>query len=123
VECVPRADISCIPRETRGIYALLNLSGKNYNVVYIGMARARVGIRGRLNAHAKAHAKKRWSHFSVFEVWPNIDENEIQELEGLFRHVFRHDANANSIAKQKSFKKLSILRKATCREWKAPYKG
>jgi hypothetical protein len=119
-ECVSKEKVSLIPRGIRGIYALLKHSGKNYNVVYIGMARE--GIHGRLKEHVNSKSSQ-WSHFSIFEVWDNITDEEIQELEGLFRHIFRHVANANSIAKLKSFKKLSILRKTTSREWHIPYKG
>ncbi|GAF97179.1 unnamed protein product, partial [marine sediment metagenome] len=32
-----------------------------------------------------------WTHFSIFEVWENITENEIKELEGLFRQIYRKD--------------------------------
>jgi hypothetical protein len=122
-ECVPKEKVKLIPRGTRGIYTLLKHSCENYNVVYIGLARE--GIHGRLNEHIKSK-RDLWSHFSIFEVWDNITDEEIQELEGLFRHIFRHDENANSIAKQKSFRKLSTLRKTTSSDeaWKnLPYKG
>lgn len=98
----------------RGIYALLDnrpMKSKTYNVVYIGMANARGGIRSRLNSHARSKRKRdKWTHFSFFEVWPNITENEIQELEGLFREIYRRDARANSLARQKGYKKLKKVK-------------
>lgn len=62
------------------------------------------GMRGRLESHAKRKAD--WTHFSAFEVWDNIRDEEIVELEGLFRHLYRHDSHANGLAVQKMFKKL-----------------
>jgi len=104
-----KATINEIPPKTRGIYALLNETqpGK-FEVVYIGMARGlKSGIRGRLHSHEKSDEKRKlWTHFSVYEVWDNITESEVAELEGLFRHIYRKDAKANRINKQRSFKKL-----------------
>jgi hypothetical protein len=51
------------------------------------------------------------SHFSVYEVWDNITEAEISELEGLFRHIYRHDAKADRINVHRTFKKLAKVRK------------
>jgi hypothetical protein len=100
-----------IRKSTRGIYALLKkrktVKGTKYDVVYIGMSRR--GVRSRLRDH---YARKEglWTHFSVYSVWPNITDEEIRELEGLFRAIYRKDANANRIAVQKSFKELSRIR-------------
>jgi hypothetical protein len=82
------------------------------------MARGKAsGIRGRLSSHNK---RKRglWSHFSAYEVWDNVREEEVEELEGLFRHLFRFDSKANRLAVQRGYKKLIRLRKKTAKIWK-----
>lgn len=112
-------EIDIVPVRTRGIYALYKRSKnrRNYDLVYVGMARgAKTGIKGRLRSHKK-HKNGHWSHFSVFEVWDNIVETEVEELEGLFRHLFKFDRKANSLNKQKSYKKLRKIRKRTEKEW------
>jgi hypothetical protein len=74
----------------------------------------KAGIGGRLRAHAKNTIKSRqWTHFSAFEVWDNIREEEVRELEGILRHIFRKDSHANKLGIQKSFKKLTRVRKDT----------
>src|SRR5689334_13143940 len=112
-------NIQRVPIQTRGIYALYHKDDNGcYNLVYIGMARGKkTGIRGRLINHRK-RKRDLWTHYSMFEVWDNISENEIEELEGLFRHLFRFDANANRLNKQKGYKKLGRLRKKTAKLWK-----
>jgi hypothetical protein len=114
LEFEPVENIKRVPIKTRGIYALYHYHAEGfYNLVYIGMARGqKSGIRGRLAMH---YRRKRdlWTHFSMFEVWDNIREDEIEELEGLFRHLFRLDATANRLNKQKGYKKLGRLRRAT----------
>jgi len=111
----PKSDIRLIPPGIRGVYALLRFRPRiqKYDVVYIGMS-PRSGIRGRL----KSHAKKNWSHFSLFEVWDNIDEAEIAELEGLFREIYRKDERANHLNKQKKYKKLQKVRLDDLAKWK-----
>jgi hypothetical protein len=108
-EFVPQDELLTVPRGLRGLYVLYNYESKagSYNVVYIGMAASgrRGGMRGRVNQHRKKK-KGLWTHFSFFEVWDNIREEEIRELEGLFRQIYRHDELANSLNKQKSFRKL-----------------
>jgi hypothetical protein len=102
-----------IPKGIRGIYALHRFSSrlKTFDVVYIGMANGTRGIRSRLGSHARSKRKgNQWSHFSFFEVWPNITENEIEELEGLFREIYRKDTHANHLARQKRYKKLRNVR-------------
>ena len=108
-----KESIDKIPAKTRGLYALLNKQGEDFEVVYIGMARGtKAGIRSRLLSHKKSKRKSDlWTHFSVYEVWDNITEAEIAELEGLFRHIYRKDAKANRINTQRSFKKLSRAKK------------
>jgi hypothetical protein len=102
-----------IPKGIRGIYALHCFSPRSgkHDVVYIGMANGKRGIRSRLGSHARSKRKgNQWSHFSFFEVWPNITENEIQELEGLFREIYRKDTHANRLARQKRYRKLRNVR-------------
>jgi hypothetical protein len=84
------------------------------------MARGlKAGIRKRLRSHKK-NKPDLWSHFSIFEVWDNIREEEVEELEGLFRHLFKKDSKANSLNKQKEYKKLSRVREKTQKEWLIP---
>jgi hypothetical protein len=105
-------EIQQIPYNTRGIYVLFKHCRRKgedrYDVVYIGMTRGpKSGARGRLSAHHRSKTKKdKWTHFSLFEVWDNITEAEVSELEGLFRHIYRKDTRANPLNVQKGFKKL-----------------
>ncbi len=116
-EFCPQDEINSVPPNTRGIYVLFNKrrlkkgAQKNkYDVVYIGMARGlKTGIRGRLASHKKRVGDS-WTHFSVFEVWPNIGQAEIEELEGLFRHIYRRDTKANRLNAQRGFKKVARVR-------------
>jgi hypothetical protein len=109
----------------RGVYVLYKERQKKkiYDVVYIGMAggEKKAGIGGRLRSHKKNRPNE-WTHFSVFEVWDNIREEEVRELEGILRHIFRKDSHANKLGIQKSFRKLSKIRQATRKDgWvKAP---
>ncbi len=108
-----------IPPWTRGIYVLFKYRPRleKYDVVYIGMAAGikAASIRGRLRVH-KRRKGKLWTHFSAFEVWDNIREEEVKELEGLFRHLYRKDTKANSLNQQRAFKKLTKVRHDTHRE-------
>jgi hypothetical protein len=97
-----------VPGGLRGIYVLYQRRPRSgaFNVVYVGMARAeRGGIRSRLRAHRRKK-KGLWTHFSVFEVWDNIREDEVIELEGLFRQIYGRDERSSALNKQRSFKKL-----------------
>jgi len=109
---------SAIVRTLRGIYALLNRKGRSdiYNVVYIGMAARSGGIRSRLGRHVKSK-RKEWTHFSLFEVWENIREGAVDELEGLFREIYRKDERANLFNRQRRFKKLRLTRRKNCVKW------
>jgi hypothetical protein len=112
-------EIDIVPVRIRGIYALYNRTRnrRNFDLVYVGMARgSKTGIKGRLRSH-KRNKSGLWTHFSVFEVWDNIVESEVEELEGLFRHLFKFDRKANSLNKQKGFKKLRKIRKRTEKVW------
>jgi hypothetical protein len=120
IEYVPQADVLRVPRNLRGIYVLYlrekprgKQKREHYNVVYVGMAR-QGGIRRRLRSHSK-RKKANWTHFSIFEVWPNVSHGEIAELEGLFRHLFRYDAIASSLNKQRGYKALRKQPKITLR--------
>ena len=120
LEYQPKDKIDRVPIKTRGIYALYQEKngGRVFDLVYIGMARGKeTGIRGRLRKHSK-RKKDLWSHFSVYEVWDNVREEEVEELEGLFRHLFKHDSKANSLNIQKTYKKLAHIRRDTEQRWK-----
>lgn len=126
-EFIPKERINDLPRGLRGIYVLYkhkaykeNPKRPRFNVLYIGMARAgrRGGIRGRLRSHARSERKGHlWTHFSVFEVWENIRDDEVAELEGLFRHIYRRDAQANSLNIQRGYKTLRKIRLNKLNEW------
>lgn len=102
----PKNDLSKVPWNTRGIYILYMKRGNQFDVVYVGMAGGKnEAIRFRLRRHAQSKRKKnKWTHFSVFEVWPNIRSDEIEELEGLLRHIYRKDSIANKLNIQKKYK-------------------
>jgi hypothetical protein len=118
LEYRPVAEIETVPPYTRGIYVLFKSQGHSkMRVVYIGMARGeKSGAKGRLKAHRKTKAKL-WTHFSVFEVWDNITKEQVEELEGLFRHLYRHDPNANKLNVQKSYKPLVRVRRESEKTW------
>jgi hypothetical protein len=113
-----------VPAYTRGIYVLFKYRPKlkKYDVVYIGLAAGTktASIRGRLRVHRRRKGKL-WSHFSAFEVWDNIREEEVRELEGLFRHIYRKDTRANRLNRQRGFKKLSQVRRESRKKgWMNP---
>lgn len=118
VEFQPLDEINNVPPGTRGIYALLRWRPRigQFDVVYVGMART--GVRARLRSHAKSKSKRDlWSHFSVFEVFDNVRGEEIQELEGLLRHIYRRDSRANRLNAQRAFAKLSRVRSKNLNSW------
>ncbi len=45
-----------------------------------------------------------------------VPKDEVRELEGIFRHIYRKDNRANRLNLQRSFKKLSKVRQATKKE-------
>jgi hypothetical protein len=124
-ELAPKTDISLVPSGTRGMYVLYRRhrtrsrtaeSKVQFDVVYIGLASGeRVGIRGRLNRHRRSKGEH-WTHFSIFEVWDNIRNDEVRELEGLFRHIYRFDTHANKLNVAKSYNALTTVRRAAARE-------
>jgi len=74
------------------------------------------GVRGRLESHVKRKGDL-WTHFSAFEVWDNIRDEEIVELEGLFRHLYRKDSRANALNVQRNFRKATSVRQNNLEEW------
>ena len=109
-EFISKQRIGEIPKARRGIYVLYNYDRKQekYNVVYVGLARN--GFKNRLWSHKRSLKKNHlWTHFSVFEAWDNIRDEEIEELEGLFRHIYRRDSQANKLNLQRGYKKLHAL--------------
>ena len=117
-EYLNEATVFDVPPGLRGMYVLYKRRRGKFDVVYVGMA-ARGGIRGRLKLHRR---KKRgqWTHFSVFEVWDNIRDEEIRELEGLFRHIYKRDSRASRLNVARGFKALGKLRNNRLATWHAP---
>jgi len=74
------------------------------------------GIRGRLKGHRNKKAGL-WTHCSIFEVWDNSRDDEMIELEGLFRHIYRFDSRANKLNKQRGFRKLKMVMDREFWEW------
>jgi hypothetical protein len=113
VQWIPKDKIDSVPKGFRGIYALHRHRPriKKYDVVYVGMAEGGMGMRARLRAHANSKRKRKmWTHFSAFEVWPNITQAEITELEGLFREIYRKDKRANVLNRQKRHNNIQAVR-------------
>jgi len=126
-EFLPKERVSDVPRQLRGIYVLYSkrdvLGADKYDVKYVGMAAAgsRRGIRGRLDAHLRSKRKRDvWTHFSAFEVWDNIRDEEIIELEGLFRHIYRKDSAASNLNIQRGLTKVKAVRQNDFEQWRDP---
>jgi hypothetical protein len=117
-EFQPKTDIKLIPRKRRGLYVLYRRRKRggreHFNVVYVGMART--SIRARLYSHRRKKGDL-WTHFSAFEVWENIRNDEIIELEGLFRHLYRKDKRANILNVQRTFKKAKKAQQNDLKLW------
>ena len=79
-------------------------------------------MRSRLRSHQQKKGDL-WTHFSAFEVWKNIRDEEIVELEGLFRLIYRKDSRANSLNVHRGFKKAEIIREDNPRKWEANSHG
>jgi hypothetical protein len=127
-EFVPKKDRINVPDNTRGIYALLRKQGKDrFDVVYVGKSgRSKTsGIYARLKDHVRSKWFK-WTHFTIFEVHDNITDQEITELEGLFRHMYRKDSGANKQNRQlchKAFKNRKVqVSEKRLRKWNWPQK-
>lgn len=107
-------ELSMVPNNLRGFYSLYHKKGNSFNMVYVGMSgkEARGRIKKRLLKHRQTKSTH-WTHFSYFEVWDNVSDLEIFELEGLFRQLYRFDLRANSLNKQQTHRPLTKVRKAT----------
>jgi len=77
-----RGDWQPIPGKTRGVYVLYERIGESdrYRVLYIGASGLGKdgggGIKGRPRSHNRR--KKKWTHYSIFEVHDNITSDEIR---------------------------------------------
>lgn len=122
-EFLKRNDVSRLQEGLRGIYVLYNgyveRGKERYDVRYIGMsAGKRFGIKGRLRSHVRSKRKgDEWTHFSVFQVWDNVTDQEIAELEGLARHIYRRDPTASTLNIQRGYKKLRRVRDNKITNW------
>lgn len=122
-EYLPNSEINRVPQKTRGIYVLFQVRKKagkeNMDVVYVGMAAVgkTMGAGARLISHRK-HKPDLWTHFSVYEVWDNITVEQVAELEGLFRHIYRLDSNANLLNLQKRYKPLRAIVRRSKADWR-----
>ncbi len=119
-ELARQSEVAQVPAGTRGLYVLYHgyKSRRNadpgrqrFDVVYVGIASSvGTGVRGRLQSHRRQKGTE-WTHFSVFEVHDNIRNDEISELEGLFRHIYRYDARANRLNVAKRYGPLTNVRR------------
>ncbi len=50
-------------------------------------------------------------------MWPNIRDEEVAELEGLFRHLYRDDSKANALNAARSYKALKSIRDNKIDQW------
>jgi len=120
IEYLPAEEVLRFPRGIRGIYVLYKYRPRlsRYDVVYIGMTNAGSGggVRQRLRVHRKIKSGL-WTHCSVFEVWDNIRDDEIVELEGLFRHIYRTDSRANALNVQRRFRPLERVKDSEVESW------
>jgi len=109
-EFVPLKDVSSLPWRIRGIYALYKQDGNFMNLMYVGMTDS--GAKGRLMSH-KGKKEGLWTHCSVYEVWDNITQDQIAELEALFRHTLRKDSSASGLNIQKGASIFRRLKRET----------
>ncbi len=125
-EEIERNKLKDIRPKTRGIYFLLlqDKTNKNkYKTLYIGKAGGdKAGMHGRLNSHKKSKRKNKpdtdnWTHFSIYEVWDNITNNQITEIEGFIRHIYRKDKEVNSLNQQRGFRKMRGIRNSKLELW------
>lgn len=122
LEFQDKSEIHQLGINKRGIYVLYQMDKitpqkdkQKYQVVYIGMADS--DIAKRLRSHNRSKRKK-WTHFSVYSVWPNITKDEILELESLFRHIYRRSINANVFNLQRGSNAIRDVRVKNFKEWK-----
>ena len=108
-----------LPRGLRGLYVLYKYKRRNdkCDVVYVGMTNSSGGgVRSRLMRH-RDKKRELWTHAYVFVVWENIRDEEVTELEGLFRHIYRYDSRANILNKQRGFRRLREVRDDDIELW------
>ena len=123
-EFLNKEEASRLKNGLRGIYVLYKeeqrgRGNKFYDVQYIGMTTGRVGFKSRLRSHKRsARKRKAWTHFSIFEVWDNVTNREIAELEGIARHIYRKDQTASTLNIQRGYKKLRLVRNNRVANWK-----
>lgn len=114
----PQDEINLVPGSRRGLYVLYLKRRKNgkekFDVVYVGMTTS--GMLSRLRSHKRKKGDL-WTHFSAYEVWDNIRNEEIIELEGLFRHFYRKDSRASALNVHRRFRKLRTIRHNKLSEW------
>ncbi|MFC1840857.1 GIY-YIG nuclease family protein [Thermodesulfobacteriota bacterium] len=119
-EYIEVKDVNKVPKGLRGIYVLYYYRPRldKYDVVYVGITlTGKGGIRGRVRGHRK-WKEGLWTHCSIFEVWDNVRDDEIIELEGLFRHIYKRDSRANKLNVQRGFRKMRMVRDKKFWEWK-----
>ena len=123
-EYLPLEEVRHVPGGLRGVYVLYRQTRNrrsridHHDVVYVGLGGTgqRGGIRSRLRSHRRTK-RGLWTHFSVFEVWENIRDDEIRELEGLFRHIYKRDSQASPLNVARGFKPLRKLRNNRIEAW------
>jgi hypothetical protein len=124
-EFLDRNRVRHLKNGLRGIYVLYKFVGveqgkQKFDARYVGMSAGnRFAIKGRLRAHARSKRKKNeWTHFSVFEVWDNITDQQIAELEGFARHVFRRDPIAKGTMNiQRGYQKIRDVKVKDIGTW------
>ncbi len=118
-EYVRKDQITSLPDNIRGIYALLDEEKRDkfYKVVYIGIGSGRSGIKARLRSHSRGRRGDKWTHFTFFEVWPNIPDSWLAEMEALFLHFFRkNNKRSGKTLKLNTRMKSLKLRRITSHE-------
>ncbi len=111
-----RNEIRFVGENVRGIYMLYTTRDeKIFELVYVGMSDSNVAYRLRRHDNSK---RKKWTHFSVYAVWPNIMKVEIQELEGLLRHIYRRDKRANIFNLQRGCRAFRKIKVTDFKEWR-----
>ena len=109
-----------VPVDAKGVYALLKKRrGGKFDVVYVGVSAT--GIRDRLRQHAKNLPNKgQWDYFSVFDVQPYVSSLTIEQLETLWKHIYRRGTRTNSLSLQQGLKK-SIVKRTPIEGWDPRY--
>jgi hypothetical protein len=115
-----KSEYNQLPKGIRGIYALhAKKTNERFDVVYIGMAHSRRGIKSRLAAHVRSKRKgPQWTHFSLFEVWDNLSQQEIRGLEGLVHEIYAKDTHANKLGKQRRAREIRSVRCRNLKKWR-----